>query len=243
MVEERQCDGVDPEPVAGFWDEAVEPDGETDDGDQDEEEEEERDHVVVVAQVCPDDREEREEYQERHRRGGGDGEPGVLSGTPLIPGEREIEQDLHDGDERDDEDRERERPRIPEQGVYDVGGKAGEHDDHEAQPDGVEERLDRAEVMEPERLQHEDPGEEGEVEERQSFPGYWYVIPDEIERDHREEGELERLEHPEERSVVPVIHPERVWQVHGITCLDRLRAWRVSLSGDGFGAPNLRSTY
>ena len=187
--------------------------------------------MVVVAHVGSDDREEREEYQERYRRRGGDGEPGALTAVPRIPGERQVEQNLHDGDEREEEDRKRERPRIPEQRIREVGGKAGEHDDHETQPGGVEHRLDRAEIVEPERLQHQDPGQEGEVEKRQGFPCNRYVIPDEIEADHPEEDELDRLEYPEKRPVIPVIHPERVRKVHGIPCSvsGRLREWTASL--------------
>ncbi|KAF5052913.1 hypothetical protein DSECCO2_403840 [anaerobic digester metagenome] len=68
--------------------------------------------------------------------------------------------------------------------------------------------------MKPECLQHEDSGQEGEVEKGQGLPCDRYVIPGKAEADYADEGNLEGLEYPEKRFVIPVVHPERVRQVH-----------------------------
>ncbi len=189
MVEERERDSVDRQRITGRRDETVKSDDEADDGDQDEEQEEERDHVVLVAHVRPDNRKEREQHQEWCRRGGGDVQPGgARAGVSPVPGKREVEQNLHDGDDREKEDCKRERSCIPEQRVGDVGGEAGEHENHKAQADRVEHRLDRAEIVEPERLQHEDSGQEGEIEKGQGLSCNRYLIPEEAEADYPDEG-------------------------------------------------------
>ncbi|KAF5052912.1 hypothetical protein DSECCO2_403830 [anaerobic digester metagenome] len=103
MVEERERNGVDRQWVAGDRDETVRSYGDSNYGDQDEQQEEECHHVILVAYMRPDDREEREDYQERCYRREGDLHLLIHTGMSRIPGEREVEQNLHDGDDREKE--------------------------------------------------------------------------------------------------------------------------------------------